>query len=338
VPFDVPGYDGDTGYLIKDMHLRQAPMPLRQLNPAIPEHVNRAVLRCLEKKPADRFNTCEELLQAISRPAERITVVETRSPTVVEPIRPVAVPDTPLPQPVPLVPRQTPLTPAQSIKPEAQVSTSDSAQVSLPPARSLTMLWVTLGVFVALLSFGAYYVSTHPIKTVVTPPVINPPAPVKKDPTPVVPPLDNHPPGPTKKLPITKPEIDTVTPPVDVHRWPMPTAGVPGHELSGHWDGDFKNINGHQNTKITMDLTEGTSDTLTGTLTFNLASGSSGSCALTGLYNPDRHFMVLDVAHCQGNTPHHLQGHFGFNAVNPTDRRVTGVDPVHNCLIDLNKN
>ena len=52
-----------------------------------------------------------------------------------------------------------------------------------------------------------------------------------------------------------------------------------------------------------MDLTEGTSDTLTGTLTFNLASGSSGSCALTGLYNPDRHFMVLDVAHCQGNTP-----------------------------------
>ena len=174
VPFDVPGYDGDTGYLIKDMHLRQAPMPLRQLNPAIPEHVNRAVLRCLEKKPADRFNTCEELLQAISRPAERITVVETRSPTVVEPIRPVAVPNTPLPQPVPLVPRQTPSTPAQSIKPEAQVSTSDSAQVSLPPARSLTMLWVTLGVFVALLSFGAYYVSTHPIKTVVTPPVGKP--------------------------------------------------------------------------------------------------------------------------------------------------------------------
>ena len=48
--------------------------------------------------------------------------------------------------------------------------------------------------------------------------------------------------------------------------------------------------------------------------------------------------MVMDIANCQGNTPHHLQGHFGFNAVKPTDRRVTGVDPIHNCLIDLNKN
>jgi serine/threonine protein kinase len=359
VPFDVPGYDGDTGYLIKDMHLRQAPMPLRQLNPAIPEHVNRAVLRCLEKKPADRFNICEELLQAISRPAERITVVETRLPTVVEPIGPVAVPDTPLPQLVPLAPRQTPLTPAPSNKLEAQVSTSDSAQIPTPPARSLTMLWVTLGVFVvALLSFGGYYVSTHPKKAVVPPPVINPelPAPAKKEPTPVILPPDNHPSGPTKKPPITKPsagipdnpqteqppqtkpEIHTVTPPVNNHPSPTTTTGVPGHELSGHWDGDFRNINGHQNTNITMDITEGNSDTLTGTLTFNLASGSSGSCALTGLYDPDRHFMVLDVAHCQGNTPHHLQGHFGFNAVKPTDRRVTGVDPVHNCLIDLNKN
>jgi hypothetical protein len=167
----------------------------------------------------------------------------------------------------------------------------------------------------------------------------------------VPPPVDHS--DPTKKPPITKPSagtpehpetelprptkpVHTVTPPVI--KPPSPTTtGVPGHELSGHWDGDFKNINGHQNTKITMDLTEGNSDTLTGTLTFNLASGSSGSCALTGLYNPDRHFMVLDVAHCQGDTPHHLQGHFGFNAVKPTDRRVTGVDPVHNCLIDLNK-
>ena len=46
-------------------HKTEAPKPLREIIPDIPEAVDRLVLRCLEKDPDNRFQTMEELIDAI---------------------------------------------------------------------------------------------------------------------------------------------------------------------------------------------------------------------------------------------------------------------------------
>jgi serine/threonine-protein kinase len=43
------------------MHSRDTPPPPRARNPAIPEALEKVVLRCLEKEPGRRFASCREL-------------------------------------------------------------------------------------------------------------------------------------------------------------------------------------------------------------------------------------------------------------------------------------
>ena len=68
-PFDFNEEEGDTEYAVKEQHMRQQARPLRELNPSVPEYVEQVVMRCLEKKPADRYQTCHELLEALAQPA-----------------------------------------------------------------------------------------------------------------------------------------------------------------------------------------------------------------------------------------------------------------------------
>jgi serine/threonine protein kinase len=95
-PFEAAEGEDDTEFIIQDKHVRQQPVPPRQWNPYIPEHIERAVLKCLEKKATDRFLSCQDLLAALTNPpAEEpkprtATVIETtpaRSKTVIEPLR-----------------------------------------------------------------------------------------------------------------------------------------------------------------------------------------------------------------------------------------------------------
>jgi len=47
-------------------HLRARPVPLRQVNPAIPDRIEWAVMKALEKNPADRFRNAEEMARAFT--------------------------------------------------------------------------------------------------------------------------------------------------------------------------------------------------------------------------------------------------------------------------------
>jgi len=85
LPFDVLEGQSGTDFVIQNMHLNQAPTPPRQLNPAIPEHIEKAVLRCLEKKAADRFDSCQDLLKALlSSPPPTPVLQPRRQGTIVE--------------------------------------------------------------------------------------------------------------------------------------------------------------------------------------------------------------------------------------------------------------
>ncbi len=60
-----PPHTGSTSQAIIARMLTERPRPMRTARPAIPEHVEFAVQRALEKLPADRFTTAHEFAQAL---------------------------------------------------------------------------------------------------------------------------------------------------------------------------------------------------------------------------------------------------------------------------------
>ncbi len=49
-----------------EAHLQEPPIPPRSVNPALPEQLEHVILKAMEKKPVDRFQTCEEFAAALA--------------------------------------------------------------------------------------------------------------------------------------------------------------------------------------------------------------------------------------------------------------------------------
>lgn len=64
----IPPFDSESVMEVLGMHLSEQPRPLREVAPDanIPEPLEQAVLRALSKSPADRFQTADELRQALA--------------------------------------------------------------------------------------------------------------------------------------------------------------------------------------------------------------------------------------------------------------------------------
>lgn len=60
-------FDADTPVDILFQHLEKEPPKIRDLVPACPEWFERYILRCLEKKPEDRFESARELYEGLKR-------------------------------------------------------------------------------------------------------------------------------------------------------------------------------------------------------------------------------------------------------------------------------
>ncbi len=102
-------FEADTGMGVALKHLREEPVPLRQLNPEVPPQVGRIVRKVLAKEPSARYRTADQLgriLDSYRRLSEE-TLVASRPATVKprprrEEIResePPARPQPPRPQP-----------------------------------------------------------------------------------------------------------------------------------------------------------------------------------------------------------------------------------------------
>ena len=79
-----PPFSGSTPQHVMAAHLTQAPEPLARRRPSLPPALEQLVMRCLEKHPADRWRSAEELLRrldAISVPvSEAARVVRAKEP------------------------------------------------------------------------------------------------------------------------------------------------------------------------------------------------------------------------------------------------------------------
>jgi serine/threonine protein kinase len=61
---DVP-FDGDTDFSVQYQQVKSPAPDPREKNPAIPEELAQFILKAMAKAPADRFQSCDEFLQAI---------------------------------------------------------------------------------------------------------------------------------------------------------------------------------------------------------------------------------------------------------------------------------
>jgi serine/threonine protein kinase len=64
-----PPFGGRTATEILQKHVKEPPVPIRDVNPTIPKEFADAIMRCLEKDPWKRFSTAKELdvaLQAVT--------------------------------------------------------------------------------------------------------------------------------------------------------------------------------------------------------------------------------------------------------------------------------
>jgi tetratricopeptide (TPR) repeat protein/tRNA A-37 threonylcarbamoyl transferase component Bud32 len=75
-----PPFTGRTAQEVLAAHVTQRPEPITSRRPALPPALGTAIMRCLEKRPADRYQTAEELLavlEPIGTPSGGITPAQT---------------------------------------------------------------------------------------------------------------------------------------------------------------------------------------------------------------------------------------------------------------------
>jgi serine/threonine protein kinase/Tfp pilus assembly protein PilF len=79
-------FEGETPFSVAMKHRTEAPLPLKKLNPQLPDDLNRLTLRCLEKAPEQRYQTADDFLADIARIEAGLPIPERiiskRKPTV----------------------------------------------------------------------------------------------------------------------------------------------------------------------------------------------------------------------------------------------------------------
>jgi serine/threonine protein kinase len=138
-------------------HLQLPPPPPRSLVPAIPEAYEALILKCLEKKQEDRYQTMREAHEALARVMEDLGISRELPPASAEELAAAATgtktrtnPGGVLKTPRPALPRKTPATPARSMM---------TAATPLPPAppRSRPAAYIGLAAVVLAAAFGVVF-------------------------------------------------------------------------------------------------------------------------------------------------------------------------------------
>jgi len=76
-----PPFSGASSQEILAAHMTRAPEPISSRRPAVPPALAAVIMKCLEKRPADRYQTAEELLaqlEPLATPSGGITPTQTR--------------------------------------------------------------------------------------------------------------------------------------------------------------------------------------------------------------------------------------------------------------------
>jgi hypothetical protein len=166
------------------------------------------------------------------------------------------------------------------------------------------------------------------------------PAPELSPPPVVLPSVPKKHQKPAQMKAIPSPDSDSAsTPALDEPETKAPSVAPPveAPSLSGSWQGEYNHPGAKQSYKVSLQLSEGATDVLSGILIFDPDGSNASSCSLSGHYNPQTKFMLLIIGTCHGNPPDYLQGKIGFGSVDPSDQRVMGVDQMHDGVLNISR-
>jgi eukaryotic-like serine/threonine-protein kinase len=137
-------FQADTSYSVLNAQLNETPTPPAQLNPALPQALNEIILKAMAKAPADRFQTADEMRNAIK------AVLQQQAQPGAAPSATAAFAGS-----------------APSPAPDPAWKPISAAATPLPQRKSHRGLWIALGAaaaLIALLAFAAllpHVLSTH---------------------------------------------------------------------------------------------------------------------------------------------------------------------------------
>jgi serine/threonine protein kinase len=160
-----PAFQAENAVAVALKQLREAPKPPREVKPWVPVEIERAILKCLEKEPARRFQSIAQLVDALRPPAA--TAPQTgrvAPPATQKPSFAAHPPSGPSAMPV-----KDPYKPSQPIIPGVPATALEKKRdTSLPPPavapeeskqpRELPRgLWIAAGALAALLVGGGLW-------------------------------------------------------------------------------------------------------------------------------------------------------------------------------------
>jgi cell division protein FtsN len=76
----IPTFEGDTPIALALKQVREIPKRPREIVPSVPAHVEALILKCLQKDPAKRFQSVDELYAALEKEATTKLSLELRLP------------------------------------------------------------------------------------------------------------------------------------------------------------------------------------------------------------------------------------------------------------------
>ncbi len=177
-----PAFQAENTVAVALKQMRESPRPPHELRPAIPFTIESAILKCLEKDPAMRFQSVAQLADALRAPASGATpVVQTASPepgakSYSRPGTPFAAPTLRAPSPMSL---QNPYKPSQPVIPGVPAPAPEKKEVPPPrvaapevPSRAAAIprgLWIAAGALAVLIVGGWLWFRTPASSSQATP-------------------------------------------------------------------------------------------------------------------------------------------------------------------------
>ncbi len=342
-------FNADSLYEIQAAHVHKIPDPPTIHYPHIPKPVVAAVMKALQKDPADRFASAEDFMGALPDveplpppspaclpvPDTVISRQDTRQRPIPSPPAPVPVAATP-PSPSNTAVHRSIATP---------ISNQTSGLAAMPPApvgvptqptgsRNKPLIAGVAAALVVILAAAAWFVFKSPpeqpavVAVQPTKPSVTAPKITENDEGSTQPPVVTNPPVTTQPKQSTDKRQRTRTtdtpsqprttdttarvtpPPAPVHQQPAaPT------DLSGQWQGFYFDKASQAKTTVRLSIREVDGSRITGSLQFQTADNTTGQCDLNGSSYQGGTLRLL--THCVPKLPY-LNTYTTFQGVAPT--------------------
>jgi serine/threonine protein kinase len=348
-------FNANSDFEISTAHVQKIPEPPTIHYPHIPKQVVDAIMRALQKDPADRFQSVEEFLAALpDLPPTHVQVTVPASAPCPSPTPSPVAPPLPSPTTPPLSPdtrpydayltagNHDPAGATHGISQETVAPRTSQKAVIASIAGGLFLLVGGAGTWLYVKNsdhgpvssgtttggFNAPPMSAHHNTDIETepPPGPGPSAPIKAAPNP---PPQNDKKANKTEAPPNGTSAATNNPPKTIPEpVPVPAQPAPGQELAGLWEGTYLDSTAPQDEiSVALQIKELNGKNLVGTVAFIKADRTTGSCDLSSsIYSNQTLTLIPRNCNPSGVAPRGFNTPTSFSVTDPKERSLSGTN------------